>query len=61
MRMGVVAVKNLALRFWNCEAGATAIEYGLIGAFIFLAIISATAQTGTQLGSVFTKIKDNLG
>lgn len=54
-------MKDLALRFWKCEAGATAIEYGLIGAFIFLAIISATSQTGTQLGSVFTKIKDNMG
>ena len=54
-------MRNLILRFVNCEAGATAIEYGLIGAFIGLAIITAAAQTGTNLGSVFTKVKDNLG
>ena len=48
-------------RFVNCESGATAIEYGLIASLIGVAVITVVSQVGTNLGSTFTKIKDNLG
>ena len=53
-------MKTLA-RFVKCESGATAIEYGLIASLIGVAVITVVSQTGTNLGSTFTKIKDNLG
>ena len=34
-------MKNLVLRFWRNQTGATAIEYGLIAAGISIAIIAA--------------------
>ena len=52
---------NLFSRFVKCESGATAIEYGLIASLIGVAVITVVSQTGTNLGSTFTKIKDNLG
>mgnify|MGYP000947956724 CR=1 FL=1 len=48
-------------RFFKDESGATAIEYGLIASLIGVAVITVVSQTGTNLGSTFTKIKDNLG
>jgi len=53
-------MKTLAA-FLKCESGATAIEYGLIASLIGVAVITVVSQTGTNLGSTFTKIKDNLG
>ena len=53
-------MKTLA-RFVKCESGATAIEYGLIASLIGVAVITVVSQTGTNLGSTFTKIKNNLG
>ena len=52
---------NIFARFLKCESGATAIEYGLIASLIGVAVITVVSQTGTNLGSTFTKIKDNLG
>lgn len=40
------------------ESGATAIEYGLIGAFIFLAIINVLGSIGTNLNSIFTSVNN---
>ena len=40
----------------NNEAGATAIEYGLIAALIAVAAITAMGQLGTQLGLTFTDV-----
>ena len=37
----------------NNEAGATAIEYGLIAALIAVAAITAMGQLGTQLAITF--------
>jgi pilus assembly protein Flp/PilA len=42
------------------EAGATAIEYGLIAAGISLAIISVIDGLGTKLGTKFTSISTSL-
>ncbi|HZU62838.1 MAG TPA: Flp family type IVb pilin [Novosphingobium sp.] len=40
-------------KFFRNEAGATAIEYGLIAALIAVAAISAMSGLGTQLKSTF--------
>ena len=53
-------MKNLFARFAKCESGATAIEYGLIAALIGVSIITVVGQAGTEIGTVFTKIKDSL-
>ena len=47
----------------NNEAGATAIEYGLIAALIAVAAITAMGSLGTQLSTTFnttaTKLSEN--
>ena len=53
-------MSELVKRFIQDSSGATAIEYGLIGAGIFLAIISALTQVGIGLNSTFTTVKSNL-
>lgn len=40
--------------------GATAIEYGLIAAFIALAIVVALPKIGTSLNATFTNVSDHL-
>lgn len=47
-------------RFWNDESGATAIEYGLIGALISIVIITAVRTVGTNLSNTFYNIAQNL-
>ena len=47
-------------RFMKDEAGATAIEYGLIAAGISVAIIATVQGLGTKLTSTFTTVKDAL-
>ena len=42
------------------EAGATAIEYGLIAALIAVAAITAMQGLGTQLSSTFTKVSSSM-
>jgi pilus assembly protein Flp/PilA len=48
------------LKFLSDEAGATAIEYGLIAAGIALAIIAAVNGLGTNLNTVFTSVNNSL-
>ena len=47
-------------RFLHDEAGATAIEYGLIAAGISIAIIAAVNGLGTNLNAKFTSINSSL-
>ena len=42
------------------EAGATAIEYGLIAALIAVACIVALTSLGTQLSATFTKVSTSV-
>jgi len=42
------------------EAGATAIEYGLIAALIAVAAIAAMSSLGTQLSTTFNKVSGHL-
>jgi len=43
-------------RFIRDEAGATAIEYGLIAALVSVVIIGALTALGTQLTTTFTSV-----
>ena len=42
------------------EAGATAIEYGLIAALIAVALITALSNLGSSLSSTFTTVGNKL-
>jgi pilus assembly protein Flp/PilA len=53
-------MKNLALRFWQDQTGATAIEYGLIAAGISITIIMVVNGIGTNLSGMFTSINSSL-
>ena len=47
-------------RFLKNEAGATAIEYGLIAALIGVAIITAVGLVGTNLNTTFDTVSTKL-
>jgi len=53
-------LKQLFVKFWSDESGATAIEYGLIAAGISLAIIAIVNGLGTNLNEKFTSINTSL-
>jgi pilus assembly protein Flp/PilA len=42
------------------KKGATAIEYGLIAALIAVAAIAAMQNIGTNLGTTFNRVADNM-
>lgn len=46
--------------FLRNESGATSIEYGLIAAFICLAIITVVSALGTELASTFESVEKGL-
>lgn len=47
---------GLLKRFAGDQSGATAIEYALIAAFIFVAIVSSVTTVGTSLNQTFTTV-----
>jgi pilus assembly protein Flp/PilA len=49
-------MRNLTKRFLRDEAGATAIEYGLIAALIAVVIITAVTSVGTNLSATFNTV-----
>ena len=51
---------QLFKRFLQNQAGATAIEYGLIAAGISIAIIAVVNGLGTQLNTSFSSISSQL-
>lgn len=51
---------RLLKRLKSDEAGATAVEYGLIAALIAVAAITAMAGMGSQLKSTFTKTSSSM-
>ena len=53
-------LRNIFLKFWADQSGATAIEYGLIAAGIALAIIAAVNGLGSTLNTTFTTINSSL-
>jgi pilus assembly protein Flp/PilA len=53
-------MKTIIWKFLKNEAGATAIEYGLIAAGISVAIIATVQGLGTKLNSTFTSVSNAL-
>ena len=53
-------MKTFLARFAQNESGATAIEYGLIAAFIGVGIIAGLAQLWAGLNTLFGNINTNL-
>jgi pilus assembly protein Flp/PilA len=53
-------MKLLVSRFISDEAGATAIEYGLLAALIAVVIIGAVKLVGSNLSNTFTNVANNL-
>lgn len=47
-------------KFLTDEEGVTAIEYGLLAAFIALAIITASTNLGAEIASLLGKITTKL-
>lgn len=45
-------------RFWKDQSGATAIEYGMIAALMFLAIVTACSAFGDSANAMFQSISD---
>ena len=51
---------TLIFRFLKEDAGATAIEYGLIAAGIAVAIIATVQALGTNLNTTFSSVSSAL-
>lgn len=47
---------RIARAFRMCDAGATAIEYGLIASLLGMAIISSAGMTGNTLSTTFDRL-----
>jgi len=47
---------NMSKNFPRDERAATAIEYGLIAAFLAVALITVLTNTGLQMSTVFSEI-----
>ena len=46
-----------ATRFGSSESGATAIEYGLIGGLVFLAVVFGVQNFATSMNGVYASIE----
>lgn len=57
--MKAISKKQLTA-FFRDESGATAIEYGLIVALIFLAIITSVNQFATNTNTMYSEITSAL-
>ena len=51
---------TLLARFWNCDSGATAIEYALIATFIGIAVISTVSAVGVSVQKPFQTVSGQL-
>lgn len=51
---------DLLRDFWRDEAGATAMEYGLIAALIAMVIITAVTTMGTSLRGNFNNVANKV-
>lgn len=54
-------MKNMFKRFAKNEAGATAIEYGLIAALISVVLITALGTLGNNMKTKFNTIATAVG
>jgi pilus assembly protein Flp/PilA len=53
-------MSTLLDRFLDDEAGATAVEYGLIAALVSVAAIGALQAVGTSVAAVFSMVSSTL-
>ncbi len=53
-------MKDLLIKFWKDEEGATAVEYGLIVALIAAVIVAVVATLGGQIKDAFTAVSDKI-
>ena len=53
-------MRNLFVKLFKDETGATAIEYGLIAALIALAAISTITNIGKHLSTTFNTVATKL-
>ncbi len=53
-------MKTIISNFLKNNAGATAIEYGLLAALIAVVIITGVTAVGTQLSTTFSNLSGNL-
>jgi pilus assembly protein Flp/PilA len=51
---------HIIKRFLSDEAGATAIEYGLIAALVAIVIIGGITAVGTKLSTTLTNVSTSL-
>lgn len=58
--MGAVWNSRFWLTLLGDRRGITSVEYALVGAFIFLAIVLAVSQLGTNLHTTFGTFANNL-
>lgn len=54
-------MRQTIARFFVDVSGATAIEYGLIGALISLAIIAGAGSIGSAVNNLFTSSSTKVG
>ena len=54
-------MKNLIIRYLNDNSGATAMEYGLIVAFLSIAILASVLAIGAWGVDVFELIRTYVG
>ncbi len=57
---GGLAARSHLTRFWRDQRGATAIEYGLICALVFLVIISSVTAFGNRTANIITTVSGKL-
>lgn len=50
----------LLSRFLRCESGASAIEYGVIGSLISVAIIAGALLVGNEVGNMYNGIGSDM-
>jgi len=53
-------MQNHVMRFVKDDAGATAIEYGLIAALIAVGIIAAARGLGSQISATFNTVTSTM-
>jgi pilus assembly protein Flp/PilA len=51
---------DLIQRMKNCEAGATAVEYGLITALICVAIMTAISNVAGSTSNMWNKVSNKI-
>jgi pilus assembly protein Flp/PilA len=51
-------MRKMFEKLWVDSAGATAVEYGLILAMVFLAMVGAVGQVGNVVSSTWNYVSD---